>query len=34
MKEDYGAVEELGRWVGWVEGVVGGWEDFHGDVGH
>jgi hypothetical protein len=30
MKEDYGLVEELGMCVGWVEGVVGGWEDFHG----
>jgi hypothetical protein len=28
MKEDYGAVEELGRCVGWMEGVIRGWVDF------
>jgi hypothetical protein len=28
MKEDYGAVEELGRCVEWVEGVIRGWVDF------
>jgi hypothetical protein len=30
MKVNYGAVEEMGRLLGWVEGVVGVWSDFCG----
>jgi hypothetical protein len=30
MKVDYCAVEEMGRLLGWVEGVVGVWSDFCG----
>jgi hypothetical protein len=30
MRVDYGAVEEMGRLIGWVGSVVGMWRGFYG----